>query len=215
MSFAALFALYLESLQSPTFETPKGAKRELKIVFAGYSYGSMIASQIPPLERCSSFFTGVMNKDGELRFKAQAEQLKMEYLELDGELYKTVRKEPSDQAHQRPSDSSITTHYLLVSPIVPPLIWAVAVRAGNPFNESSGAARNHLSSQRSMALFGDKDSFASKEKLQQWAEGIQSVESSLFEFKEIKGAGHFWIEDGTRDKLRESIGEWLKGRTSE
>jgi len=61
----------------------------------------------------------------------------------------------------------------------------------------------------SCAVYGDRDTFTSRKKLRKWAEDLKQKSNSQFQFFEIDGAGHFWQEKDSMDRMKGSIEEWL------
>lgn len=118
----------------------------------------------------------------------------------------------------------LQAHYLLISPLLPPisLFATMFSRFGNAssskdnilsFNgkhHTSAAPNEPLVNHPTLAIYGDKDYFNSARKLRRWAEGLAEKPHSLFRFKEIHGAGHFWQEEGVDIKMRACIREWLQ-----
>lgn len=134
-------------------------------------------------------------------------------INAEGEEHLGIGKMPEVQAH-----------YLLISPLLPPisLVATMFSRFGNAssnkdnilsFNgkhQTSAAPNESLVNHPTLAIYGDKDFFASARKLRRWAEGLAEKPNSLFRFKEIHGAGHFWQEEGVDIKMRACIKEWLQ-----
>lgn len=115
-------------------------------------------------------------------------------------------------------------YYLLISPLLPPisLFATMFSRFGNPSadkdsllssngkDQTSAALNESLVHHPTLAIYGDKDFFTSPKKLRRWAEGLAEKPNSLFRVKEIRGAGHFWQEEGVDIQLRTCIREWLQ-----
>lgn len=115
-------------------------------------------------------------------------------------------------------------YFLLISPLLPPI--SLFATMFSRFSNSSAEKENLLSSKGkhhtsaaldeqlvnhpTLAIYGDKDFFTSPKKLRRWAEGLAEKMNSLFQFKEIRGAGHFWHEEGVDVQMRTCIREWLQ-----
>lgn len=119
--------------------------------------------------------------------------------------------------------------YLLISPLLPPVsLFATMfskLDGHHDFHHPPGAAPhtlNHppshdglspperiLVSHPTLAIYGTQDFFCSHRKLQQWAGNLEKQPNSLFQSREISGAGHFWQESGAEKELRCGIREWL------
>lgn len=119
--------------------------------------------------------------------------------------------------------------YLLISPLLPPISLLVTMfskldshhhdlcktNATSPPQsisprDSLNHSENILVNHPTLAIYGTKDFFGSQRKLRQWAENLASQQKSLFQFREIGGAGHFWQESGVDKELRCAIREWLQ-----
>ncbi|MCJ1464311.1 hypothetical protein MMC07_002924 [Pseudocyphellaria aurata] len=119
-------------------------------------------------------------------------------------------------------------YYLLISPLLPPisLFATMFSRFSNSSAEkedllsfkghhhTSAAIDEQLVNHPTLAIYGDKDFFTSPKKLRRWAEGLAERTNSLFQFKEIRGAGHFWHEEGVDVQMRTSVREWLQDNIS-
>lgn len=116
------------------------------------------------------------------------------------------------------------TCYLLISPLLPPIssLLTMFSRLSGPFS-SKGDARSSQSKHKTsstteeqlvnhptLAIYGDSDLFTSRKNLRKWAEGLSERPSSMFRYREIDGAGHFWQEQGVDAKMRASLREWLQ-----
>lgn len=68
-----------------------------------------------------------------------------------------------------------------------------------------------------LVVWGDRDQFSAKEKLRNWAEsslkrnrvGGDEVGGRI-RTEEIVGADHFWVLDGSKERLLEIVKDWLK-----
>jgi pimeloyl-ACP methyl ester carboxylesterase len=118
--------------------------------------------------------------------------------------------------------------YLLISPLLPPISLfatmfsklddhqdlrktnAASPAPSIPPHDGLTHSENILVNHPTLAIYGTKDFFASQRKLRQWAENLTSQQHSLFRFREISGAGHFWQESGVEKELRCAIREWLQ-----
>ena len=101
------------------------------------------------------------------------------------------------------------THYLLISLLQPPISMFATMfsHLGTRYlAEREAKFLNH----HTLAIYGDKDVFASQKRLRRWAECMKSKSSSLFRFHEVTGAGHFWREEGVGATMRCYIKEWLQ-----
>lgn len=129
-------------------------------------------------------------------------------LHLEGEEHLELSKMPQPQVH-----------YLLISPLLPPIsLFATMFSklsndktlASYGKRQSSAALDEPLVNHPTLAIYGNKDFFTSPKKLRRWAEGLAEKPNSLFRFKEICSAGHFWQEEGVDIQMRACIKEWLQ-----
>ena len=112
--------------------------------------------------------------------------------------------------------------YLLVSPILPPISSFASMFSTLSFRDKMMSVSPHVHDDSasteqsselvirpSCAVYGDRDFFTSPKKLRRWGEQLQRKPDSRFRFFEIDGAGHFWHEDGARERLKWAVREWL------
>lgn len=114
------------------------------------------------------------------------------------------------------------THYLLISPLLPPIsMFATMFTKFDAQRHSSSSQPrgapvdapdpevNPLAGP-TLAIYGDKDFFTSRRKLRAWAESASQAPNSRFRYHEIAGAGHFWHEAGAESQLRDFISNWIR-----
>ena len=185
---------------------PQHNLKGLEIILSGYSYGSMIASYIPPIQNLSSLFPAELD-DARMKYMLKlANMLASDMSPIDPRNPDNVRKYEDAHNYNFP----VKSFYLLVSPLVPPITWALALSLGNPFSGTSTSVKSHLWQQCTFAIFGSRDVFASREKLVRWAEDLSSRPESRFTFEEIQGAGHFWHEAGVLSRLKATVKAWIE-----
>ena len=97
------------------------------------------------------------------------------------------------------------THYLLISPLLPPISMFATMFSKGLINHEEKLVRNPT-----FAVYGDEDFFTSPRKLRRWAEGLKAKPESQFHFHEVAGAGHFWREEGSDSQMRNAIKGWLQ-----
>ncbi len=114
------------------------------------------------------------------------------------------------------------TSYLLISPLLPPistlatLFSRFGMKEGpEPSSSQLGSKdaevpKEKLSSHDTLAIYGDKDVFTSQRKLRKWAECLAAESNSRFRFREISGAGHFWVEEGVEEHMRAAVRELVQ-----
>jgi pimeloyl-ACP methyl ester carboxylesterase len=80
----------------------------------------------------------------------------------------------------------------------------------NPQHDNLSPPERSLVNYPTLAIYGTRDFFGSRRKLRNWAENLASQPQSLFQYREIIDAGHFWQEPGAGQELRCRIREWLR-----
>jgi hypothetical protein len=108
------------------------------------------------------------------------------------------------------SPHTVAAHYLLVSPILPPISTLTALP---PLLDASDAGDEaaHLQKFRdrpALAVFGDRDVFTSARRLTAWCEE-RGRTNARFDWREVPGAGHFWHERGAMGEATLRIKEWI------
>ncbi|KAJ4393163.1 hypothetical protein N0V93_002370 [Gnomoniopsis smithogilvyi] len=110
--------------------------------------------------------------------------------------------------------------YLLVSP---PVGWATNLMTMNmggffgkrpktPKTKNAGATASRdtaemlkLVENPTLAIYGDADIFVAVKKFREWASKMQAEPGSKFRAHEISTAGHFYVEQGTLQRLAEAV----------
>lgn len=112
--------------------------------------------------------------------------------------------------------------YLLISPLLPPISLLATMFSkldGSSASKDEILVSNgnrqtpldeRLVGHPTLAIYGDKDFFTSQKRLRRWAESFVNQPNSLFSFREITGAGHFWQEEGVDTQMRSWIRKWLQ-----
>ena len=122
---------------------------------------------------------------------------------------------PSDPAPPRTimppglSPLGLNVHYLLVSPILPPISTLTALPF---FGDDADGDEAHLRKFRerpSLAVFGSRDVFTSARRLAAWCEE-RRLANARFDWFEVPGAGHFWHERGAMAEATRRVKEWIE-----
>ncbi|KAI1465338.1 Alpha/Beta hydrolase protein [Daldinia caldariorum] len=77
--------------------------------------------------------------------------------------------------------------------------------------ESEVETEAKLTANPTLVIYGDHDSFLSIRKMRDWATKLSNVEGSRFRYVEVLTAGHFWIEHGVSQELREAVYSFSAG----
>ena len=115
------------------------------------------------------------------------------------------------------------TSYLLISPLLPPIASFATLfsKVTHHIRESSSGnypastrlvadIEEKLTEHKTFAIYGDNDFFTSQRKLKRWCESLAGQEGSLFQFREVGGAGHFWHEAGVEAEMRNAVRDWIQ-----
>ncbi|CRL26872.1 unnamed protein product [Penicillium camemberti] len=192
---------------------------DIHLILGGYSYGSLIASNVPTLDTMldlsqSAPTTTPTNKSTpihEIRSIAKRiAALSLEQIQMSHNL--------ADVPDLRALTTSIS--YLLVSPLLPPISQFLTVFSTLSLNVKTDTPKGpHIpcprpadqqSTHHTLALFGDQDTFTSVGKLERWSDKMVHMPCSEFQFRMIDGAGHFWRENGVEVRARHALKEWLR-----
>ncbi|KAK6003313.1 hypothetical protein QM012_001158 [Aureobasidium pullulans] len=112
----------------------------------------------------------------------------------------------------------VLTHYLLISPLLPPLSNFLALSTSSlMFWRHADHIPHNLVQHPTLVVFGTKDVFTSSHKLDVWCKKMDALSSqaagsngkSCFTWKKVEGAGHFWREHGVEAQLTDSLREWV------
>ena len=112
-------------------------------------------------------------------------------------------------------DLTISTSYLLVSPLLPPIASLATMHMSSLFkhNHNQPATETKLLENPTFVIYGSGDFFTSAKKLRKWCASLQGSGDGVggtFAWREVEGAGHFWREEGVEETLRKRLGMWLE-----
>lgn len=226
VSFYGFMLVYLHHLKrflsqrqggnSQTSQNLAVEDAHVHLILGGYSYGSLIASNLPTIDVMIDLF-----RPG----KASPTMSISEISRRAGKIAAATIQQ-IDPASLKESDTdgielstSTSIFYLLVSPLSPPVSTFLTGLSSLSFNVGGLSAQDRpvarpvdqLSMHRTLALYGDQDGFTSVQKLQRWSDELTRVPQSQFQGVLIEGAGHFWREDGVEEQARRALCEWLRG----
>lgn len=210
---------FLRELRSITKALDPVAKedRSIHLILGGYSYGSLIASHVPTLDAMLDLFGPGNSADTPVyQISRAARRIAAQSMP---DLQSADLGSRADDRER--SSVSTTISYLLVSPLLPPVsqfltvFSTLSVSVGGRSSQARPVTRpaDQLRTHRTLALFGNQDTFTSARKLQRWSAELGGVPHSQFRGCEIEDAGHFWTEEGVEKHARRALQEWL-GRDS-
>jgi hypothetical protein len=104
----------------------------------------------------------------------------------------------------------LQTAYLIISPLHGWVSNLARMWSSQPGKEREMEPDMKFALEPTLALFGDDDIFVSVRKLRAWAEKLNGMkkddcEKSLFRFREVPGAGHFWHDYDAIQILQEEV----------
>lgn len=208
-SFYGFMMQYLQQLWATTAQTE--SPQPIHLILGGYSYGSLIASHVPTLDVIVDLFYRRTSSPN-----TPIHEIGRAVGKIAARLLPVLQTVPAGGADEPGLHASVSISYLLVSPLLPPVSQALTVFSSLSVSVAGVSAQarpvqpaEQLSTHRTLALFGDQDTFTSALKLQRWSAEMARMPQSQFRGCEIEGAGHFWREAGVETRARQAIREWL------
>lgn len=224
VSFYGFMMLYMNCLR---LEVGSRSDREtdegVRLVLGGYSYGSMVASHLPGSEVVAHLFQDVKRGSPAHEIFLTAKRV---WALSSGETPNSTGPTSSKNlaAYQSAQDLLLTSKtmisYLLVSPLLPPVNLFLTLFLDMTLEVDTQASGqrtqvpcprppDQLCAHRSLAIYGDEDTFTSVSKLRKWSGELSKASLSQFRSTEVEGAGHFWREDGVEQEARQALRRWL------
>ncbi|KAL3473396.1 Alpha/Beta hydrolase protein [Aspergillus californicus] len=217
VSFYGFMMLYLQSLRRKVALRPgnEGLGHGVQLILGGYSYGSMVASHLPSSKAVADIFgDSTQGPAGEISHIART----ICASSGDGISSSTTTDTDTTTVLEL---SSTAISYLLVSPILPPINLFLTLFLDlslETYTKPSGQRqqipcpkpREQLCAHRTLAIYGDEDTFTSVGKLRKWSGELTRAPESRFLCAEIEGAGHFWREEDAEPQARHSLRLWLR-----
>jgi hypothetical protein len=125
---------------------------------------------------------------------------------------------------------NIDAAYLLISPIqgvvgglatmfsttpvkafVPSLSFFSRKKESHSGSTTLSSNEGKLAENRTLVVFGNKDTFSNADKMRRWAQKLESIGGGRFTAIEVPDGGHFWHQREELDMLRSSVETWVKG----
>lgn len=211
------------ALSAESTDDSKGASGDVHLILGGYSYGSMVASHLPTVDAVASLFSEGNSATSIHRIRQAAKELSaLSIKSVPGtDLPSASSNFASREGSTAAEDVTRTTIlYLLVSPLLPPvnllltsfskLSSGLAVKTPTESKQVlCPKPADQLCSHRTLAIYGNHDTFTSAHKLRKWASDLSQAAQSQFQSTEIDGAGHFWRDKGVESQAREALRNWL------
>lgn len=197
------------------------AQRDNEIVLAGYSYGSLITSHLPPLQTVASLFDDPQRGSSVEHICMKATEICSRHSPRGSSLGGHC---PSPLARAE----STRVAYLLVSPILPPISSLLTltffrnvptmdfVIKDTAETVQSGFIESHVQRDPVLVLTGLDDGFTFRSALNKFEGRMRSAagEQGLFECVKFHGVDHFWREYEPRKLMEASLRQWLSKITS-
>lgn len=112
---------------------------------------------------------------------------------------------------------NLQTAYLLVSPLQGIVGSLATMWSSRTWKNNKDITENEMKLvvDPSLAIFGDDDVFVSAHKLRAWSQKLadagNGTSSSLFQYVEIEGAGHFWHDHQRMRILQNEVSRFVQG----
>ncbi|KAL6238880.1 hypothetical protein BDW75DRAFT_189475 [Aspergillus navahoensis] len=220
VSFYGFMMLYLRCLKLQPEKDPEG----IRLILGGYSYGSLIASHLPASEAVADLIIDAIQGTPAHEILVAAKTIcALSIVEIPQSTHYPIpgASGPGQEARELLQSCGTTISYLLVSPLLPPINLFLTLFLDLSLEvdtQASGQRRQipcpkpkgQLCAHGTLAIYGDEDTFTSVSKLRKWSGELSSVPQSQFQSAEVKGAGHFWREDGVEQQARRALRLWLR-----
>ena len=192
-----------------------------QLILAGYSYGAMIASNLPSLDVVLEIFRsptfGSVVRDVCELASSSAKRIR----EITTSIPAGPEKVLSRTGLTDPGAVPVEVGYLLVSPLVQPVRSFTS--CSNPsFAPKTDVHRDAVHAAKLMrkhgtdmynrpicVVYGDKDGFDLFGGLRKWTQALRVKAHHVPMICRIEGAGHFFLEEGSADKLCGHVTEWV------
>lgn len=140
-----------------------------------------------------------------------------------GAVVSPIASEPRESLERSGSGSgpSVEVSYLLISPLLPPVSFALSLSLGTGSFMASKSTKNdlvNLADYSTLIIFGSQDMFASSRQVERWARNLRdqsyakqkSTTGPSVQWLRVPDAGHFWREPGVEGQMRTRIAEWTE-----
>ncbi|KAL6887536.1 phosphatidylinositol-glycan biosynthesis class S domain-containing protein [Trichoderma longibrachiatum] len=203
------------------------SQRPPVLLMAGYSYGAMITTQLPPLNELLEPFTSPDSGShaAQIRLRAEGWAEKQRHISREAQgQHTTPDSSSASPGHLTPANGRLSPidgftmprpAYLLVSPLqglvthlaTMSLLPSVFARR-RPIPQQDPSAEAKLVQNPTLAVFGDCDIFVPVGKLRAWVARLSAQPASQFRGHEIPSAGHFWAEEGVLHAMLDLVCEF-------
>ncbi|PTB65844.1 hypothetical protein BBK36DRAFT_1120212 [Trichoderma citrinoviride] len=195
------------------------------LLMAGYSYGAMVTTQLPPLNELLEPFSSPDSGShaAQIRLRAEGWAEKQRHALREAQSQHQTADSPRSSASPGllvPANGRLSPingfmmprpAYLLVSPLqglvthlaTMSLMPSVLTRRRPPQQDTGAEAK--LVQSPTLAVFGDCDIFVPVGKLRAWVARLSSQPASQFRGHEIPSAGHFWAEEGVLHSMLDLV----------
>ncbi|KAK6347308.1 hypothetical protein TWF696_007379 [Orbilia brochopaga] len=228
-----------EATNTQSGDTKRG-KPAMKVLMAGYSYGSLIASRVPSAERVvRGCDRDVLAYATRTAYEwASTERRRSFAMHRGAGLTPWCRDEVHDEQEGTTDhkdtrteedkvnynvQTKLETSWLLVSPLLPPVSFVLNLpnpmswfQKKQPRIEADGHEDEEECDKREvLAVYGTDDMFTGVTRYRNWAKGRTERGEGKFAAVEVEGAGHFWMqEEAWMAQLREGVAGWIDERIS-
>lgn len=191
----------------------KAGTKRIPLLLAGYSYGSLITTHLPPVDEVVKVINSAIETSPEYMtclaaLRGCAQEWSMRTRGIPAAVPKTAIAVPISGAKIQPS-------YLLISPLLPPLSSFLTLSIFSPTASSNLMSERLEAHKRGkiLVVHGDMDIFTSVDRYKKWEErwtvGERGAVIQTRKVVRVSGAGHLWLEKGVIGKLIKAVEEWL------
>jgi pimeloyl-ACP methyl ester carboxylesterase len=123
----------------------------------------------------------------------------------------TTTTTPKENTATNPTIQIPKVRYLLISPLTGPISFLAAPGLGLRLWHKAPECQDTVAKHNTLVLYGDQDIFSSARKFGAWVHKMEAEPGSQVSHVEVAGAGHFWVEHGVEEEMRQALREWEAG----
>ncbi|KAF3918362.1 hypothetical protein ABW21_db0208462 [Orbilia brochopaga] len=198
----------------------KKEKPPMKVLLAGYSYGSLIASRVPSAEHlvrgCDrdvlayatrtayEWASSERRRSFAMHRGAGLTPWTRDEVAHEADTEPTIKDRKSDEKVNYNVQTKLETSWLLVSPLLPPVSFLLNLP--NPMSlfqrkqpsDADDINQEEHDKREVLAVYGTDDMFTAATKYRNWVKGRTERGEGKFAAVEVDGAGHFWTQEEAR-----------------
>lgn len=213
-SLVYFLVVYLMQMRSQLAADGEPPVDPMHLVFAGYSYGSMIASRIHGPQTVNQILGE--HRPSPAAYDRRTRAIHAQATKLVTEKVRSINGEENDYMATSesigldPFKELIQPSHLLVSPILPPITGLLTPLSGRSLFRTNAKEYEHLTTHPTLAIWGSEDVFTSTARLRSWATSLTTLADGPCQFKwsDVDRVGHFWQGLSDLNSLRGHIQRW-------